>query len=100
MVNKTRTTKIADAKALKAQQENELKNLNSGRRLARRRMAWFSFGALLIEAAVILAGVFLGGPAFAINVKATSALLTGLFWAQAAVVGAYLGVSLTETLKK
>ena len=55
MVNKTRTTKVADAKALKAQQENELKNLNSGRRLARRRMAWFSFGALLIEAAVILA---------------------------------------------
>lgn len=100
MVNKTQTIKVANARDFKVQQQNEMKKLDSGRRLARRRMAWFSFGALLIEAAVILAGVFLGGPAFAINVKATSALLTGLFWAQAAIVGTYLGVSLTEALKK
>lgn len=74
--------------------------LNVSRRLARRRMGWISFSCLMIEAAVILIGLFLGGPIFAANIRATSALLTGLFWAQAAIVGAYLGVSLTEALKK
>lgn len=75
-------------------------DLETGRRLARRRMGWLSFSFLMVEAIVILVGVFLGGPVFAANIAATSALLTGLFWAQAAIVGAYLGVSLTEALKK
>lgn len=77
-----------------------MEELESGRRLARRRMGWLSFNALLIEAAVLLAGVFLGGPIFAANLTAAAPILTGLFWAQAAIVGAYLGVSLTEALKK
>lgn len=74
--------------------------LDKGRRLARRRMAWISFAALLAEAAALLAGVFLGGPIFATNLTAAAPILTGLFWAQAALVGAYLGVSLTEALKR
>lgn len=63
-------------------------------------MAWLSFVALLIESGVLLAGVFLGGPAFAINLAAANSALIGLFWAQASIVGAYLGVSLAEALKK
>lgn len=70
------------------------------RRVARRRMGWFSFVALLIEAGVMLLGLFFGGPLFAVNLAAAAPVLTGLFWAQAAVVGAYLGVSLTEALQK
>jgi hypothetical protein len=75
-------------------------DLDKGRRLARRRMGWLSFSALLIEAGVLMAGVFLGGPIFATNLAAAAPILTGLFWAQAAIVGAYLGVSLTEALKR
>jgi hypothetical protein len=63
-------------------------------------MGWLSFSALLIEAGVLMGGVFLAGPTFAINLAAAAPILTGLFWAQAAIVGAYLGVSLTEALKK
>jgi hypothetical protein len=75
-------------------------DIEKGRRLARRRMGWLSFSALLIEAAVLLLGVFIGGPVFAANLKAASPVLMGIFWAQAAIVGAYLGVSLTEALKR
>src|SRR3546814_4422881 len=74
--------------------------LDRGRRLARRRMAWISFLALLVEAGALLAGVFVGGPIFATNMAAVAPALTGLFWAQTAIVGAYLGVSLTEALKR
>ncbi len=74
--------------------------LNAGRRMARRRMGWLSFSALLIEAGALMVGVFIGGPTFAVNLAAAAPVLTGLFWAQAALVGAYLGVSLTEALKK
>lgn len=77
-----------------------MEELDRGRRLARRRMAWIAFLALMLEAGAITAGLFLGGPLFAANVTAASTVLVGLFWAQAAVVGAYLGVSLTEALKK
>jgi hypothetical protein len=62
-------------------------------------MAWICFIALLVEAAAVLAGVFLGGPVFAANITAASTLLIGLFWTQAAIIGAYLGVSMTEAMK-
>ena len=74
--------------------------LDRGRRIARRRMAWIAFLALTAEASGLTLGLFFGGPLFAVNITAASAVLIGLFWAQAALVGAYLGVSLTEALKK
>lgn len=74
--------------------------LDTDRRIARRRMGWYSFVALLVEAGVMLAGLFFGGPLFAVNLVAAAPVLNGLFWAQAAVVGAYLGVSLTEAIQK
>ena len=79
---------------------DETSDMERSRRLARRRMAWTSFAAIMIEAAVMLTGVFIGDSLFANNVRAASSILIGLFWAQAALVGAYLGVSLTEALKK
>lgn len=75
-------------------------DLDRGRRLARRLMAWGFFVALQAEAAALMVGVFLGGPDFAENLAAASPVLIGLFWAQAAGLGAYLGVSLTEALKR
>ena len=77
-----------------------MEELDRGRRLARRRMGWLAFLSLMAEAAALTLGVFIGGPLFATNLTAASAVLIGLFWAQAAIVGAYLGVSLTEALKK
>lgn len=74
--------------------------LNQGRRLARRRMAWISFAAILIEAAAILFGVFSSGSVFAANMAAAAPVLIGLFFAQAGIVGAYIGASLTEALKR
>ncbi len=74
--------------------------LDAGRRLARRGMAWLSFLALLAEAGALMSGIFLAGPVFATNLAAAAPLLTGMFWAQTAIVAAYLGVSLAETLKK
>lgn len=74
--------------------------LDRGRRLARRRMGWLAFSAVLIEGFLIMAGVFFGGPLFAANLVAASPIITGIIWAQTALVGAYLGVSLTEALKR
>lgn len=77
-----------------------MEEMDRSRRLARRRMGWLSFLALLVEAGILMGGVFLAGPTFAANLAAAAPILVGLFWAQAAVVGAYLGVSLTEALKR
>jgi hypothetical protein len=63
-------------------------------------MGWWSFAAILIGQTVLLAGLFFGGPLFAANMAAIAPALSGLFWAEAAIVGAYLGVSLTEALKR
>jgi hypothetical protein len=62
-------------------------------------MAWVSFAALLVESAILMTGLFVAGPAFALNMASVAPVLSGLFWAQAAIVGAYLGVSLTEAIK-
>lgn len=77
-----------------------MEEIDKSRRLARRRMGWWAFMALLLELGVLLAGTLLGGPLFAANMAAIAPALSGLSWALAAVVGAYLGVSLTEALKK
>jgi hypothetical protein len=77
-----------------------MEDLDKGRRLARRRMGWTAFLALVAELIFVLVGVVYGGPLFAANLAAASPLLSGISWAFAAIVGAYLGVSLTEALKK
>ena len=77
-----------------------MENLDRGRRLARRRMGWTAFLSLIAELIFVLAGVIWGGPLFAANLAAASPILMGISWALAAIVGAYLGVSLTEALKK
>lgn len=69
------------------------------RRLSRRRMAQISFAALLTMTAVILMGTLIGGEAFADNMKAVTPLLTGMAWSFVAIIGLYLGASLTEFLK-
>ena len=74
--------------------------LDKGRRLARRRMGWVAFCSIMIEAVALFAGVYFGGPLYAANLAAAAPIITGIIWAQAALVGAYLGVSLTEALKR
>ncbi len=74
--------------------------LDAGRRLARRRMAWLSFAMMCLTLMTLLVGGGFGGPLFATNMAAIAPALSGLVWAFAAIAGAYMGVSLTETLKK
>lgn len=80
------------------EQTTDLCPLDKGRRLARRYMAWLSFVAMLALGGATWLGVMLGSDIFAANLAAASPILLGLLWALAAIVGAYLGVSLTEAL--
>lgn len=75
-------------------------DIERGRRLARRRMGWMSFIMLSLEACALVLGLYFGGPLFAANMAAIAPAFTGLAWAQASIVGVYLGVSLAEALKK
>lgn len=74
--------------------------LESGRRLARRRMGRIAFASLLIQGFAVLAGVFLGGDAWAANLRAAEGVLLGLFWTETAIVGLYLGASGMEAIWK
>jgi hypothetical protein len=71
-----------------------------GRRLARRRLGIASFGLLAAEAGALTFGLFYGGEVFSTNIKAAETLLLGLFWTQTVIVMTYLGVSVTEAIKK
>lgn len=81
-------------------EKDETKKLESGRRLARRRMGWLAFSLLGVEFIALMCGILWGDEAFRLNLAAAAPALTGLSWALMGVVGAYLGVSLTEALKK
>lgn len=77
-----------------------MNEMDRSRRMARRTMAWLSFGLLMAEAVALLLGVFLGGPLFAANMAAASPVINGVLWSQVAIIAGYLGVSLTEALKR
>lgn len=77
-----------------------MEEMDKKRRLARRRMAWICFTMMMAESVALLAGLFLGGPLFAANATAISPILIGLFFSQATVIGAYLGVSMAEAMKR
>jgi len=77
-----------------------MEEMEKDRRLARRRMGWGAFSVIMIQGALLVAGTFFGGPMFAANIAATTPLLISLLWAEVALVGVYLGASLTEALKK
>ena len=63
-------------------------------------MAWICFGMMMAESVALMCGLFLGGPLFAANATAASSLIIGLFYAQALVIGAYLGISGMEAIKR
>lgn len=63
-------------------------------------MAWLSFGALLIEATAIFFGLFSENEMFALNLEAAGPIIATLMWVEAVIVGAYLGVSVMEAMKK
>ena len=75
-------------------------DLDVGRRKARRYMAWLSFGALLLIGTSVLNGVTWGGELFSQNLQAAAPIINSLMWALTAIVGAYLGVSVTEAIQK
>ena len=77
-----------------------MEEIDTTRRLARRRMGRLAFVALLAELIAIVLGLFFGGPLFAANMVAVTPVLSSISWALMAVIGAYLGVSLTEAMKK
>ncbi len=74
--------------------------LDAGRRLARRRMAWFSFLFLLATGIAVVSFLILspGRMEIARALGASSVILTSLLTVFTAIVLAYLGVSLTESI--
>jgi hypothetical protein len=78
----------------------QMTDLDKGRRKARRYMAWLSFLGLIGTSVAVWSGTMLGEEAFRLNLTAATPLIVALLWCKAAVVGAYLGVSVTEAIQK
>ncbi len=79
---------------------NEL--LDTGRRLARRRMAWLSFIFLLVLGTAIMVGLLVrtDPTLFAQALATASGVLTGLLTVFTTIVLGYLGVSVAESVLK
>lgn len=82
------------------EQTTDLCPLDKGRRIARRYMAWVSFIGILLTSVAVWCGMIWGGELFRLNLDAAYPLLVVLLWSKAAVVGAYLGVSVTEAISR
>jgi hypothetical protein len=63
-------------------------------------MAWFSFWTIIAIAAFMIGGAALGGAHFAAGFSPISGILETIVIVLAGIVGAYLGVSLTEAIKR
>lgn len=74
--------------------------LDRGRRLARRRMAWASFLFLLVSGSLLMYGLVLGDSreSVAAAVSVASGVVTGLFTVFTTIVLGYLGVSVCERI--
>ena len=77
-----------------------IEKLDLGRRLARRRMAWVSFGFLLVSGTLIIGGLVLrDDPTLLAQALATaSGPLTGVLTVFTTVVLGYLGTSVAEKI--
>lgn len=75
-------------------------DLERGRRLARRRFAWISFGIIiLITAAIMLGLLFHSDPvAFGQAVASVTGILTTILWVFTTLILGYLGVSVAEKI--
>lgn len=78
----------------------QMTDLDKGRRKARRYMAWVSFAGILGTSVAVWFGTIWGGEQFRLNLTSATPLILGLLWSKAAIVGAYLGVSVLEAIQK
>lgn len=74
--------------------------LDHGRRLARRRMAWFSFWFLIALSTAIIAGIFTIGQPFAAAISTATTAIVGIYTIFTSIVVGYLGVSVAENIFK
>jgi hypothetical protein len=83
---------------------DELQNkdeLDTGRRLARRQMAWISFWFLILASCGILAAILLGNPIVATQaIPAATTAIVGIYTVFTSVILGYLGVSVAENIFK
>lgn len=77
-----------------------MENLDRGRRLARRRMAWISFWFLILVSTGIISGLLFGGPAVATAISVASTALVGIYTVFTSIILGYLGVSVAENIFK
>ena len=75
-------------------------NLDLNRRLARRRMAWYSFWFLIIISAAIIAGIFTIGQPFAAAISTATTAIVGIYTIFTSIIVGYLGVSVAENIFK
>jgi hypothetical protein len=75
--------------------------LDAGRRMARRRMAWWSFMFLLGASSAILGALLFGQSAVvAAALSAAATVVVGIFTVFTSIVLGYLGVSVAENIFK
>lgn len=74
--------------------------LDQGRRMARRRMAWWSFLSLFLDMGLIFGGLIFGPATFGAGLTAASGPLGMIIGARVAIIMSYLGASAYEAVRK
>lgn len=75
-------------------------DLDRKRRLARRRMAWFSFWLLALYSTAILGGILWGGSTVAAALATAITAVVGIYTVFTSIILGYLGVSVVENIFK
>lgn len=74
--------------------------LDRGRRLARRRMAWWSFLSLFLDMGLIFLAMFFGNPTGVATIfNAAAGIMGTIIAARVAIIMSYLGVSAFEATR-
>ena len=80
--------------------KSKMEELDQGRRLARRRMAWISFWFLIGASTAILAGILLGPATIPAAISTATTAIVGIYTVFTSIVLGYLGVSVAENIFK
>lgn len=70
------------------------------RRMARRRMAWWSFISLFFDMTIIFGGLIFGPVGFGAGLSAASGPIGVIITARVAIILGYLGFSAMEAIKR
>ena len=77
-----------------------MEELDRGRRMARRRMAWISFWFLIGISTAIMIGILWCGATVAAAISTATTAIVGIYTVFTSIVLGYLGVSVAENIFK